>query len=153
LALKRQFAGPVAVVLAMDVLLMFMALHDNLMNREEQGMLILAFGSLVVVFVADFYSLAWVGQWLALTTATVNRASTGTMLRILVLPWVFFIVGLIGYARFGGYRVFKLEPAHAILFWLAISLAVDAVFAPVARVRLLTRFRVLASQPIRRSRV
>ena len=68
-ALERQFGWPVMIVLCLD-LAMFVA------SSMEQIPILLSLG-IMIVFVTDLYTLAWVGLWLGLTAKLTNRALRG----------------------------------------------------------------------------
>jgi ABC-type transport system involved in multi-copper enzyme maturation permease subunit len=139
LALERQFAAPMFVVLLVDFVFL-MALR-----RESSSIYLWMAG--MVVFAADMVTLAWVGMWRGLNSRRANRAAAGTMARILILPWVLFTVisALIAvFARAGSSTGF-LDEKFFIVLWVVIGLGIDLLFGLTARSRLLSEFRTVAT--------
>ncbi|MBU6400768.1 MAG: ABC transporter permease subunit, partial [Verrucomicrobia bacterium] len=87
LALRRQFAGPMLVVLLADLLLMIAATRDSTVStadrREELSLWLAAMFTLLT----DAYTLSWVGMWQGLKARSVNRATVVTLGWVLALPW------------------------------------------------------------------
>ena len=88
LALKRQFGGPICLVILIDVILLFAARSD--VSSRDRTFMGLLFGAGIVIFLADMIALSWVGMWQSLTRKRVNRAVSGTFAQVLFLPWVIF---------------------------------------------------------------
>ncbi len=139
LALERQFAGPLFVVLMMDFVFVLAGRHDS--------DLIVVWIVGMVIFVADIVALAWVGMWRGLNSRRPNRAAAAAMVRVLVLPWMIFLLLLTMAAVTDafGRRMTNWDGKSAVYLWLIISLAVNAYFAIPARRRLLKQFRSVAT--------
>jgi len=139
LALQRQFAGPVFVVLLMD----FVFLLDG---RRDSDLFVVWIAGMVI-FVADLVALAWVGMWRGLNSRRPNRAATAAMLRVLVLPWMIFLLlmTLAAVTDSFGRRMSNWDGNSAVYLWVAICLLVNASFAIPARRRLLRQFRSVAT--------
>lgn len=155
LALKRQFAAPVAVVLFVDLLLLLSNLRDQSGQSQERSMYIAVFLAGMLVFALDMYALSWTGMWLGLTAKKANRAALGSATRILLLPWVVFWVLLVFSEPLGVGRNFFLEPRTVVGVWFVLALANDWLFTQWAKKQLRTQFRRLALQryapaPVRR---
>ena len=144
LALRRQFLGPLVVVLGVGLLLM-VGLHRRTPGWQTQATWLA--GLFMLVQVADLVALSWVGMWRALVARSHTLATVNTVMRVLVLPWVLFgvVVGsgnvwyglMLGKTWSPGWQ-FYLE------LWLGLGLATDVVFGLTAWWELRTRFRELA---------
>jgi ABC-type transport system involved in multi-copper enzyme maturation permease subunit len=146
LALRRQFLWPVLAVLG--AWLWFVAtMHPRqgapwpLQAMCLAGMLMLG---------VDLVALTWVGMWRALVARSHNRATLGTLGRVLVLPWV-----LVGTAMAGGHVWFWLARGEVwspgwqvfLAMWVGFGLAVDLGFGLTAAHQLSHHFRELALGP------
>jgi hypothetical protein len=140
MGLERQFAGPVMVVLLADFVFLLVSRHDGgTVTMWVAGM---------VIFVADILTLTWLGMWRGLNSRRPNRASAAALARVLVLPWLIFLIflTLVGVTGgFGGGHSFWTGDV-LVVFWAGISLAISALFGLPARMRLLTEFRQVATQ-------
>jgi ABC-type Na+ efflux pump permease subunit len=144
LVLRRQFGGPVLVVLALD-LLVLMSGWFNPGGWTSSGWL--WFGVVgITTFLADMYTLAWVGLWVGLTARHGNRAAGAAVARVLVLPWLVWIGILLlvelGSRGPGGTG----SGASYLTLWFLIALANNAVFLVWSRVRLKREVRTVASE-------
>lgn len=142
LALRRQFAGPVVVLVALHCV--FAALPFRRQPDDFTGTMYLAGAAMLL---ADLVALGWLGMWQGLIAKSHPRATYATIVRILALPWIVLgiIVGatlVITALLFG-----RPEPTSAktkFYLWLVLGLVTDAAFALWARRRLLTQFREVA---------
>ena len=141
LGVERQFAGPVFVVLLVDLVFVVAGRH----NSDW-----LAYWSVwMVVFLADVFALTWLGMWRGLNSRRPNRAALAALARVLVLPWILIglfmtLIGVTGLHRlFAG--SFWDEYGFPLLY-LAVSVGVNLLFAWPARAHLLNRFRLVATQ-------
>lgn len=142
LALERQFAAPVVLVLLVDFLFLMSA-------RNNDGWILLCVAGMIM-FLTDALTLAWVGMWLGLNSRRSNRAVTGTIARILVLPWVLWLLIYIFmnlWTEFqgGAGRGFLEDGSFMTTVWLMIGLSINLLFGLSARQRLLGQFRTVAT--------
>ena len=139
LALERQFAGPLFVVLLMDFVFLLAGRHDS--------DLIVVWIAGMVILVADIVALAWVGMWRGLNSRRPNRAAAAALVRVLVLPWMIFLllITLGAWSDAFGRRMAHWDGKSAVYLWAAIALIVNASFAIPARRRLLGEFRTVAT--------
>lgn len=142
LALRRQFLGPLLVVLAIEIFLASqVARHSYQRNwavpvTELAGLLMLLCDSAAVTFA---------GMSSALTARSPNFASVNSISRVLILPWVVFgaIFALtaawcnLAATRLPGWKFY-------LSLWFILGLAADAAFGLHAWWKLGTRFRELA---------
>ena len=145
LALRRQFAGPVLLVLTMDFLML-------LAERTDRDWVLLVLAAMIV-FVVDLVALSWTGMWLGLRSRSGTRATWGAIWRLLALPWVIFImITIVAEIVASGLNV---SEAGVIGIWFAISVLIGLYFGFDSRHRLLSEFRTVATQrfePGRKSR-
>ncbi len=145
IALRRQFAGPVMVVLAIEFLFM-------MSTRHEDGTR-LAFLAGMSIFVADLIAGSWVGMWMAVNSRNLQRASSATMVRILALPWMIYGVMMTLLAISSTMPEWRWitkglegpkEERFFIGSWFVISVVVAVGFGVHARQKLLSCFRQAA---------
>ena len=150
LALRRQFLGPFLVVLAANLFFMTTIL-TRVMGvdavPEAADFWISLWTAGIVMLVADLIALYWVGLWQGLVAKSPGRAAMATQARILILPWIAYALAmlLVGHAHpslVGGYNGWWLP----LGLWLGIGLATDVLFAMHAKEKLLTEFRLAATQ-------
>jgi hypothetical protein len=142
-ALERQFAWPVALILLADMAMLSAGMSGQIMAPANDWMLLWI--ALVVTFVADLYTIAWVGLWLSLTSKRSSRAVSATLARVLVLPWALFFLALTALASIqwqGDFGEFGI-----LILAFTISLFNAALFFTWARTNLRARFRIEATQP------
>lgn len=145
LALNRQFLGPVCSVLVAFLLLMLASLSE-MADAEERMAVVCMYSAGMLMLVVDLAALYWTGMWQGLTAKHPNRATSGSVVRIFVLPWVgiavvLSVVSLTYAARSNGpsWKFF-------IGLWVGLGLAADLGYGGGARHKLLTTFRLAAEQ-------
>jgi hypothetical protein len=145
LALRRLFAGPLVAVLVADVLLLGVGLHDPQTAAEDEHLLVAAFIAGMVMLIADYHALVWTGLWLGLAAKNIRTASSGAVSRILLLPWLVFILSL---QLFVTHRPMSGSPGPgplaAIIWWFVIGLGIDWIFGSWAYRKLHREFRAVA---------
>ncbi|MEI8039930.1 MAG: ABC transporter permease subunit [Verrucomicrobiota bacterium] len=145
LALKRQFLGPLIVVLA--AFFAFMVTSSSLLNEaDDRASWILFWLALMLLLVADLAAIYWVGMWQGLTARNPNRATSNCLTRILILPWVAIgiVILLLGLSFLNS--DLNLGPKFFLVLWVGLSLAADIGFGAWSRHKLLTEFRLAATQ-------
>jgi ABC-type transport system involved in multi-copper enzyme maturation permease subunit len=147
LALMRQFMGPLLAVLLLEALFMVAAISEPSTTNHFWGLFWI--GSMLML-VADLTALYWVGMWQGLTSKSVSRATTSTLARILLFPWVACAVCVLVLvlASLGGDSWLGPKPEFYLAFWLAAGLLADLWFAGFARNKLRSDFRLAAQQNI-----
>jgi ABC-type transport system involved in cytochrome c biogenesis permease component len=143
LALQRQFALPILLVLVIDALFLLTDASDS----DWVALCLAGMGMLV----ADAVTLHYVGAWAGLTSKHVSRATSSVICRVLVLPWLVFYVGCALYSTavtFSPGRLVLFNPSFKglALIWFILGLVNDLAFGLWARHNLLTRFREVAAQ-------
>jgi hypothetical protein len=148
LALRRQFEGPVIVVLIVCFLFMMLgaATEMSQLEPEDRTLWFSVWTAAVVLLIADLGSLFWYGMWQGLRARSSARAATGNLVTILLLPWAGMALVV--------FTLAVVQPNAAPMpleFFLlgcysGLSLATDFGFALWARHKLLTEFRLEAAR-------
>ena len=132
LALKRQFAWPVFVVVFADLMYICAETqHPELMSTILVGL---------IMFVADIVTLGWVGMWLGLAAKQSTGAIGGAIARILLLPWAIWLGGVILVA-FSSRGAPPFGPKSFVGSWFVIGIVNNLVYLIWARSNLHRRFR------------
>ena len=136
LALRRQFAGPIMVLLVLEMLIVPRSLGWWLAILNP------------LMFVADAFALGWAGMWVGLTSRSTTQALTKTVVLLLVLPWALTLGGELLWDLWRNpYPVHASSQDVVITFWLVTGLGIDlAVGFLWAWPRLTAKFRTVASQ-------
>jgi len=120
LALRRQFAGPVAAIVVIGLLLLWAAASIRGDDRQYWETL---FAADLLLFPADLLALGLVGTWMGVHSKSAHRAATATVARILLLPWVPLVllsVLLIFVLSATGIAADRSEAFVRLWFWLGI---------------------------------
>jgi hypothetical protein len=85
-------------------------------------------------------------MWQALTARNPHRAASGSLARILILPWI--VLALVSLLVSLSLIISRVEPSQNFFvgLWFVIGVGIDALFGLRARHRLLTEFRQVAAQ-------
>jgi hypothetical protein len=144
-ALKRQFKGPLTVVLFLDVLFCWALMREHVVDQEEIFLFHAARG---VMLVADACALAWYGMWRALIARSAIEAVGRNLVHVLVLPWavLIFLASIPLWLPAERPWEWELSDHMAMAAWFVLGLVTDATFGFTARRRLLARFRLEASE-------
>ena len=143
LALARQFLAPVLVIQGLLLAFLLGTLRDA-ESVDDRPFFTWFYVMGIVMLVVDLNALYWLGMWQGLTAKTPQRAFVGSLVRILLLPWVGLALSPLVLAfvapiyQPGGYTWFNL--------WLGFGLAADIGFVSWARFKLLTEFRKTAAE-------
>lgn len=145
LALRRQFLAPFIFVLVVEALFMKASMAEEFAPKDRQVWLALYLGAMLML-VADAVAIYWLGLWLSLKARSAQRAANGTLMRILGLPWLVLALVFVPMAQAAGRS--GEEPGWQFFFawWLLSGLGVDLLFGIWARTKLLTEFRLVASE-------
>ncbi len=145
LALNRHFSPVVGTVLIIDLLILVTKTRDRFAGGS--GDWALSFLSLTVMFAADLYTLSWLGMWFGLVSRSPHRAASAALVRVLVLPWVFYILGMITIVFLspaGGNSIESISFMAGI--WILLGLGMDFYFATSARRNLTHHFHLAVTQ-------
>jgi ABC-type transport system involved in cytochrome c biogenesis permease component len=137
MALERQFGWALAIVLLADSIFMRA-------SSGRQSELMAAWMAWMIVLVADLVTLVWLGMWHGLNSRRPNRAAAAALWRVLLLPWLLFLLLMTLGALTNAFDHLRWE-GFLFVFWGGISLAVDLFFGLPAFRQLGARFREVAA--------
>jgi ABC-type Na+ efflux pump permease subunit len=145
LALLRQFAGPLALVLVWEL---FIVIYSS--NEHTQWFYTPpVFWPKMLLLVADSAALAWTGMWLGLKCKGRIRAILGSLILVLFVPWVTtlglttLVISSIGSGWNSGWD-YDAWRRRQVLAQLVPSLLIDLLIIGLAASRLPQNFRQLA---------
>ena len=146
LALRRQFLGPLLVVIAVELIFLAASLQRESFHAQPINPVLWLAG--IVMLAADVVALGWVGMWEAMTAKKPNHVTGKTIARILVAPWVLYIaITILSTFLFDDPP--KPSPLNWHFFvglWFGLGLLTDAGFSVGAAMHLRRSFRRLALQ-------
>jgi hypothetical protein len=144
LALRRQFLRPLLLVTALELVLTFVLYgHGTL---DAQGFYTCLAG--ICMLWADVVTLPWVAMAAALTCKSQTQASSFTVARIFILPWVMFYTIVAGLTALHEMDLMRWEPSErfGLGLWFGVGIATDVLFGLRAWHTLRKNFRQLAVQ-------
>jgi len=133
--LKKRFLGPVVAIASIDLTLFLTGLDGGVTTELD-----IAFLATIGLFIADTYTLCWVGFWFGLNSRTATRAFYRTIGFVLALPWVAFlgVIGALGlFSSFGAAP----SPSSLAIVWFIAGYLTDLAFCGWAISRLDAGFR------------
>lgn len=145
LGLRRQFTGPVVVVLLAE-LVMLLAILREAFDYHDRLMWIAWWGAGMISLVADLVALYWVGMWMGLSSKHPKRALSDTVGRVLAVPWVIFSICLLGMLLVATRGRTGMSWESLPFIWLALGLGADVGYGFWARHKLLSEFREAATR-------
>ena len=113
------------------------------MQRSERAAWVAFWLAATVMLIMDLWALYWVGMWQGLTARSPQQAASTTSARILILPWVLFLIAVLFVSLSGAGGV---DWEFFLACWFLAGLFIDFTFASVAREKLLSEFRMVAEQ-------
>ncbi|MGA2660048.1 MAG: ABC transporter permease subunit [Verrucomicrobiota bacterium] len=143
-ALLSLFAGPGMLVLATNLVPLFMTLwlilHLHGVRLQDAPLFFLVgIGGAAIMFF-DFHALSLVGMWLAVKVSGHRRAVFGTLARVMLGPWLAVACLVL---MCGPGRGVALE---SIICWLGVSALIDLALANWAKEQLIRGLRDHAPQ-------
>ena len=143
LALGRQFGGPLALLIGLEI---FCVLFEIVSRPRERSLLF----SAALVLAVDFFTLRWVAMWVGINARSVNRAILKTAMLVLALPWFLYNLSNHILPALWADRPHPLLNSMTTLgTWWVVALLTDLVLFLWAKPKLLSQFRFLATLPIR----
>ncbi|HUS36051.1 MAG TPA: hypothetical protein VM680_11935, partial [Verrucomicrobiae bacterium] len=88
----RTLLGPAIGSAVIGTFVMICAMFD--INDHETGTLFYVYVALMILFWCDLVASVWTGMWTACFARTTAAAPGQAIIRLLVLPWLIFVVGL-----------------------------------------------------------
>jgi hypothetical protein len=145
LALRRQFLGPVVVLLIVGLFLLraTLATVPDVEDRTNWQMVWLMG---IIMLPVDLCAFFWVGLWQALAAKNPNHAASGSVWRIMVAPSLGFAFVFLLRVLLSEHNNPDVGWKFFVSWWMGLGLAADFLFAWTARRKLLAAFRTLAAQ-------
>jgi ABC-type transport system involved in cytochrome c biogenesis permease component len=141
LALRRQFLGPVLLVLGLFAVFLVAGLRAI----YEHNLWIWLWIAGMVMLVVDLVALYWVGMWQGLTAKSAQRAGSSTLAQILTVPWVGMALGMLALSLLLIHAHFEPSEYFFLFLWVCLGVVADIAFGGYARYKLLTNFREAAA--------
>ena len=142
-ALKRQFLLPVSLVVVVDALLLRFG-NGSTGWGDQEIMTVLGYLVGIGLFVADTYTMCWVGLWQGLRARNSSHAFSRTLIIVLVAPWIIFVVLTAILASLS--TSMALSPGWLIAGFFAIGYFNDLTLCGWSMDRCYEKFRVAAAQ-------
>jgi ABC-type transport system involved in multi-copper enzyme maturation permease subunit len=142
-SVKLRFLWPVLLVVLVDILMLMLASSAAASTMGGVG-LSLMFFVMVGIFLADAYTLTWVGLWRGMAASTLTRAFLGTVVRVLFVPWGMFLA-----LSAGAMLLTHGEPPSPgllLALWFAASYITDGVLCAVGISVVTSDFRDMAAR-------
>jgi hypothetical protein len=146
LALRRQYLFPVVFILLVDAVFLF-CIRNRLVEFVKPTYLFM--GGMMVMLVADVFAIGWVGMWVGLSDKRANRASGGTIARVMAMPVLLFylITSWLAWKSRTPFVIDERTMSVLIVRWFIIGFLFDVGWILYARWALYARFRQLAATP------
>jgi alpha-tubulin suppressor-like RCC1 family protein len=144
LALRRQFLKPLLVVTALEFVLVLTLMRRSSFKADD---VLTCFAGICMLW-ADVMALTWVAMAAGLTCKTQTQATSHTVVRILILPWVAFVTVNAGLDLLYLLDLTRWQPGgrFRVGLWFVLGLATDLFFGLRAWHTLRNNFRRLAVQ-------
>jgi ABC-type transport system involved in multi-copper enzyme maturation permease subunit len=144
LALRRQFLRPLLLVTAAELFVAIMLKRRGTLNTQE---LYTSLASVAMLW-ADVVALPWVAMAAALTFKSQTQATSFTVARVFILPWVLFGCAITALGILANLDLIRWHPSDRFVLgaWFGIGLALDLLFGLRGWRTLRKNFRTLAVQ-------
>jgi len=144
LALRRQFLIPLLLVTALELILTLVLKQHGTLNAQEFYTCLTG----ICMLWNDVVTLPWVSMAAALTRKSQTQATSFTVARIFLLPWVAFGFIMSGLGLLVNLDLMRWHPSDrfALGLWFGIGVAADLLFGLSAWHTLRKDFRRLAVQ-------
>jgi hypothetical protein len=146
MALRRQFLGPVIVVLLAELAMLLVGPGEDFGRSSYDTPRICMWLAAMILLVADMVALYWVGMWLGVAARNPKRAFTDTVGRILALPWAAWALFMTFVALFSIRHQFEAGWKAVLGMYFILGVATDIGFGLWARQNMISQFRVVATQ-------
>jgi hypothetical protein len=118
-------------------------------RQPEVWRLWLLIWAMLIMLLVDAQTLAWVGLWQGLRSKSSLAALRSTLLRILMLPWLVFLMSLYLSPTFYLYGVVLDSSSGwflgAVIWWWIIGFMVNTIFQLISKRALYDQFRSVAA--------
>ena len=144
LALRRQYLGSILAMFLIDGVL-FWAILPGWFAEPDQAPVVF-FAGFLIMFVADFFALGWVGMWTAVRTKLAAHASGPAFARVMLVPFVLMWLTMAGLGLAGFWSHVRGPDARFVFgLWFGIGMLNDLVVSLLARTKLHREFRTMAT--------
>lgn len=151
MAILRQFLGPVIFVCALTIFFALVILIDSgRIGANQTTYMATMFIAHLVLIVVDCFALFWYGLWNSARARYVNRAISGTLFHVLMLPWIVFILFTMSFFTMLAFQGRRIElPVSEEYFmlgtWFAIGLGYSIWLITHSRNKLMSQLRLFAT--------
>ena len=156
LGLRRTFAGPLLALVVLDLVWLWL---DGTRPEPDHDRWVMGWflGVIWVVFLLDCLALHWMSLWQMLIAPTAARAAQACVVRIQLLPWLFWLgislpMEWVGRNTVGAKGREAFVVGLLALFWLWISALNAMGWRHWCRYLFLRRCRVVASEGLEGAR-
>ena len=150
LALQRQFLAPVLVVLGAELVMLVAGAGSANVGDDGRSAWVGMWLAGMLMLVLDLVALYWVGMWVGMSARNPKHAFSGVIVRILILPWVAYAVVMTLVALAPSDLQNNVSWGFFLGVWFGLGLLADVGFSLWARQKLLSDFRVVATQRFQR---
>jgi ABC-type Na+ efflux pump permease subunit len=151
MAILRQFLAPVIFVCALTIFSSLLLLVDSgRLGASQTTYWTTIFMAHLVMLVVDCLALFWYGLWNSAQARYVNRAISGTLFHVLMLPWIVYILFIMSFFTMLRFQVRRItlpvsEEYFMLGTWFAISLGYSLWLITSSRSKLITQLRLFAT--------
>lgn len=120
MTVRRFLLGPILVTIATGFLIFLCAINEvsiDLGDSEMEAAYLVFFG-LSVLFVTDLIAAVWTGLWMSCVIRTPTTGGGMAMLRLMLLPWLFFFA-TVSIMSYFGIRNFFQEFRNVFILWFS----------------------------------
>lgn len=151
MAIQRQFLGPVIFVCGLTIFFALILLIDSgrLGARQSTYMATMFFAHLIMI-VVDCFALFWYGLWNSARARYVNRAISGTLFHVLMLPWIVYLLFTMSFFTMLAFQGRRIElPVSEEYFmlgtWFTIGFGYSMWLIMHSRKQLMNQLRLFAT--------
>lgn len=145
LSLRQLYRWPFIVCGSFQTIYVFRCLLHGSYPEFSAVRILAGAGFLAVsllIMSADFVAIGWVGMWHALSVTPIVKARPQTSNCLLVMPWVFFYLVMIGVSWLFGSGSFM----FGLILWPALMIGISVWWIQRAERKLMAEFRLRAME-------
>lgn len=155
MALRRVFGGPILGMAFAQLVWLYLAIPR--FGEAEGRLALLSSVTIWGVLAVDLWALKWLGLWHGLVYPSSNRASTATLMRLGIGPWL-LVIGFISVYTYWinyatGRGIVHGDTALFVVSYAVTSLVFAVIFGLRARRRFLLSFRHVASEGLQEAAI
>ncbi|MBI2950191.1 MAG: ABC transporter permease subunit [Verrucomicrobia bacterium] len=149
LALRWQFFGPIAFLLAAQIGVAVFGLHtDEFSGEEDRRLWIWGCLSYVGTWALDLWALGWTGMWSGMSAKNPRVARGGAAIRIVVIPGLVFSFGMIAQALWTSFGTNSNGPSAwlNLVLWFGLGTVNSLFWGLWSRRQLYKRMRAAVTE-------